>query len=263
MRKRESIIWGLTSEDINKLSSIGVYMISNKTNNKKYIGSTTMKRGFICRWHGHCSDLKLNKHHSIHLQNHVNKHGIENLEFSILEIIDDPSKCREREKYWLDYYGFENTFNISKETDISIGGKNHPCYKKIDDDRVIKLFLNGVKLSKIAEELETNKAKIISTLRLNNINYDYIDSLPLKEIYYRNVLGGEKLKDIASEYNISRTALERRFRKIGLLNRFQVIDAYYDRFKKHIRNGGDKRGFCKKLPMDVASFNTRLKYEKK
>jgi len=263
MGPRNSIIYKLTTEELENLHKFGVYMISNKTNNIKYIGSTTMLRGFLTRWNGHLSDLRLKKHHSNYLQNHVNKYGVEDLQFSILEILEDPKLCRIREKYWLDYYGFENTFNISRETDISVGGKTHPCYIPIDDEKVIMLFNKGVKLSKMAKELGVNKPKIISTLRLNGIDYDYIDSLPLKEIYYRNVLGGEKLKDIVKEYNISRTALERRFRKIGLYNRFQIVDAYFDRFKEHVKKGGEKRDFCKKLPIDVGSLNKRLKNEEK
>lgn len=260
---RGAIIHKLTCEDINKLHMIGVYIISNKTNKFVYIGSTTMKKGFIRRWLGHCSDLKLNKHHSQHLQNHVNKYGIEDLEFSILEIVDNPCDCRIREKYWLDYYGFENTFNISKETDISVGGKNHPCYKEVDDDGIIKMFHSGVKLSKIANAFNINKAKVISTLRLNGISCDYVDTLPLKEIYYRNIMGGERLMDIAKEYNINRVTLEKRFRKIGLGNRFQIIDAYYDRAKKFVLDGGSIETFCNKLPFDPKSFKLRFSNEEK
>lgn len=260
--RRNSILYKLTEENENDLSCFGVYMITNKTNDKKYIGSTSMVRGFRCRWNNHCNDLKLNKHHSIHLQNHVNKYGIEDLNFSIIEILDDISICRKREKYWLDFYGFENTFNISKETDISIGGRSHPCYIPIDTNKVIELFNTGMHLSKMAKELNTTKYKIISELRRSGIGEDYMESLPLRQIYFRHVLGKETTTSLAKEYNVSRTALERRFRKHGYKNRFDIIDEYLDRAKKYTEQGGSWKSFCKKLPFDYISFVRRIDNEK-
>lgn len=61
---------------------IGIYKIQNKINNKLYIGSSKdIKKRFLA----HTSLLKSKKHHSIHLQNAFNKHGIENFTFEILE----------------------------------------------------------------------------------------------------------------------------------------------------------------------------------
>lgn len=60
---------------------IGIYKIENILNSKVYIGSSKdIKR----RWREHLCYLKLNKHHSSHLQYSFNKYGAEVFKFSIL-----------------------------------------------------------------------------------------------------------------------------------------------------------------------------------
>ena len=62
---------------------------------------------FKLRWFHHISSLLLNKHHNNRLQNIVNKYGINNLEFNIIEITL-PENAIIREQYWIDHY---NSFN--------------------------------------------------------------------------------------------------------------------------------------------------------
>lgn len=80
------------------LSKTGVYKIT--LNNKNYVGSTS-KLTFYNRWMIHLKDLKRNKHHSSYLQNAVNKYSIDKLKFEIIEFVE-PTKCIEREQYWID-----------------------------------------------------------------------------------------------------------------------------------------------------------------
>jgi len=58
----------------------GIYIISNSTNDKKYVGSAV---DLIGRYRVHKSLLSRNIHFSKSLQNYVNKYGIETLEFSV------------------------------------------------------------------------------------------------------------------------------------------------------------------------------------
>lgn len=64
----------------------GIYLITNKVNGKKYVGST---HNFELRWRGHRSMLNRKVHFNSHLQNAWNKYGEESFEFSILETLDD------------------------------------------------------------------------------------------------------------------------------------------------------------------------------
>ena len=60
----------------------GIYKISSKINGMFYIGSAI---DFGQRIRKHLSDLRFKKHHSILLQRHCNKYGIESLSFSLIE----------------------------------------------------------------------------------------------------------------------------------------------------------------------------------
>lgn len=69
---------------IEDLKRSRVYKIVNLVNKKVYIGST--KRSFYNRKRSHFLKLKNNIHYNTHLQNAINKYGIENFIFEIITI---------------------------------------------------------------------------------------------------------------------------------------------------------------------------------
>jgi len=92
----------IADSSLKDLQEIGVYKITNLCNSKVYIGST--KKSFVSRYSSHYEKLRTNNHRGYtHLQNSVNKYGIENFEFSIIEICKK-DECLEREKFWINYY---------------------------------------------------------------------------------------------------------------------------------------------------------------
>lgn len=68
--------------DVN-LEKCGIYMISHKSTDLKYIGSTFQKRGFKGRWLQHLNGLKRNVGNKV-LLNIYNKYGLEGFKFSII-----------------------------------------------------------------------------------------------------------------------------------------------------------------------------------
>lgn len=66
----------------------GIYKITNKQNEKFYIGSSV---NIKMRWYAHKSYLRRNIHSNSHLQNAWNKYGEENFIFSILIETDEDS----------------------------------------------------------------------------------------------------------------------------------------------------------------------------
>lgn len=103
----------ILGQDIKTLSSIGVYKIYHKKKPERlYIGSTSKYKsarkfahhGFYRRWYEHYRLLSLGIHSSKYLQNTVNKYGIEDLVFEIVEICDGRSvtEVREREQFHID-----------------------------------------------------------------------------------------------------------------------------------------------------------------
>lgn len=126
----------------------GVYIILNTLNNKYYIGSST--KSINRRFQSHRASLIRGDHENARLQNSVNKHGIDNFSFEILE--EYPAElCRYMEQFWMNMldsanskYGYNicsvatNTFgtkrtpeqcnNISKSLIGKMSGNKHPMW---------------------------------------------------------------------------------------------------------------------------------------
>ena len=96
-----------------------IYCIINIVNNKRYIGSAyDIKKRFST----HLRQLKLNKHHSVHLQRAYNKYGEENF---IIEILTHEPKetILDRETYFLNLLKPE--YNVSKDALAPMKGRKH------------------------------------------------------------------------------------------------------------------------------------------
>lgn len=85
----------------------GIYKITNKINNKCYIGQS---KDIIKRWKTEYKWHKLNRH----LQSAFNKYGLENFDFEILEECS-PNLLNEREQFWITIYNsFDRNFGYNK-----------------------------------------------------------------------------------------------------------------------------------------------------
>jgi len=148
----------------------GIYQIQNKINNKIYIGSAI---DIYNRLHKHVSDLKKNKHHSIHLQRAWNKYGENNFDFNIVENVDNKELLIEREQYWFDIlkpYKKQIGYNISKIAGSQLGltrdnrskeknrqsQKNHKPILQIDlNNNIINEWYGANEISK-KENIDRN-----------------------------------------------------------------------------------------------------------
>lgn len=88
---------------------IGVYAIVNIVSQDFYIGSTFSKQGILGRLSQHLSYLRAGTHVNKFLQNSFNKYREEAFLFFPIEIIEDASQVRTREKFWVDE--LKPTFN--------------------------------------------------------------------------------------------------------------------------------------------------------
>ena len=77
-----------------------IYKITNKINNKVYIGQTikTLEE----RWKQHLSAANNNDHK--HLYQSINKYGKDNFIIEIIDQAKDIDDLNQKEKYWVDYY---------------------------------------------------------------------------------------------------------------------------------------------------------------
>lgn len=132
--------------------SCGIYKITNKVNNKIYIGCS---KNIEHRWNAHKSEAfisgKPQYDYSIHKA--FRKYGLENFLFEIIELTDKDNLF-EREVYWINFYDSYNTgYNETNggDTGPSMPGENNPNakLKEIDIISIRTDLLNGKMLSEV------------------------------------------------------------------------------------------------------------------
>lgn len=99
----------------------GIYKITNKINNKIYIGKANNSDR---RWRDHqrLAFTEGHKEYEKVLYKAFRKYGIENFSFEIIEELEDYSISGEREIYWIQYYdSYNNGYNENLGGD---GGSN-------------------------------------------------------------------------------------------------------------------------------------------
>lgn len=126
-----------------------IYLITNKTNSKKYVGQT--KRTLEQRWKDHIYKKKNL------IGKAIKKYGANNFKIKVLEKCDI-NKLNKRERYWIKYY---NTFE-EKGYNLTPGGESRDVFT----DSIRK------KLSKKARGKNNNQATISEKTALN-IYEDY------------------------------------------------------------------------------------------
>lgn len=100
------------------MKKTGIYKIVNLITEKVYVGSAV---DIDDRWYKHKKLLVSKKHHSPKLQNSVDKHGLENFLF---EIIEECSKevLIEKEQYWIDKLcSYKDGYNVCPKAGSSLG----------------------------------------------------------------------------------------------------------------------------------------------
>lgn len=131
---------------------IGIYKILNKNNGKSYIGSSI---NCLQRISKHKSLLKHNKHLNNYLQNSYNKNGIDNFEFSIIEICNE-NDLEIREQYYIDLLG---NYNITKIVERNIPSETSK----------LKMSETRLKMHKLGLLSKTTKAILQYDLESNLI----------------------------------------------------------------------------------------------
>lgn len=135
-----------------------IYKITNKINNKIYIGKTLFS--IEKRWQEHCHDSKINTKEKRPLYSAMRKYGIENF---CIEKIEECSEdiVNEREIYWIEYYGsFKYGYNATEGGD----GKHYLDYDLICE--TYKQVQNG---AEVARRLGINEDSVFSVLKIRGI----------------------------------------------------------------------------------------------
>jgi|688.fasta_scaffold115490_5 hypothetical protein len=190
----------------------GIYRITNKVNNKIYIGSAY---NLSNRFSTHKYSLRNNKHKNPHLQSAWNLYDEKDFIFEILEIVEDKTKIIEREQYYLDLYNpCDNSigYNIAKKAGNTAGvkvsletrqkqsesAKKRPKYKWTEEQK--------------QNRKKTRKGQVMPWAKLNWGLVNEIRKLYTDGVFQR---------EIAKKYNLAQTTVSEIIRNVIW------IDEYY------------------------------------
>lgn len=100
-----------------RVHQIGIYKIQSISQPEKfYIGSSI---DIFARWYSHKLGLKRNKHHSVKLQEHYNKYGLDDLIFTILIECDKRLIAVTEQSYLDDLKPYFNTATKATSSEIA------------------------------------------------------------------------------------------------------------------------------------------------
>lgn len=133
-----------------------IYQITNKLNNKVYIGKTEFS--IEKRFKEHCKDAYREKNEHRPLYAAIRKYGVENFEITLIEETNNPE---EREIYWIEQKrSFKNGYNAT------MGGDG---VKYIDYDLVIATYKELKSIIDTAKKLNIHEDSVSHILESNNI----------------------------------------------------------------------------------------------
>lgn len=182
----------------------GIYKITNTITNKIYIGSAINIEN---RWNQHRTYLSKGNHRLPKLQNSVNKHGISNF---IFEVIEECSKdlLIEREQYWINVLdSYNNGYNSRPIAHSNLGLKFSDEHKsKISKSHKGKIVSEESK-KKMSEHWKEyykthevyNKGKTQETSKETREKL----SKAFKGKTYEEIYGPEKAKEMREKRRIS------------------------------------------------------------
>ena len=160
----------------------GIYVISNLIDDRVYVGSAV---SLSHRKSTHFFQLRNNKHCNSHLQNFVNKYGLDKLRFNVIELCDK-SELIKREQFW--FSKFEYKFNIALFAGSTLGRVYSESTKKKISDSLKNAGLKGIpkseetknamrkpKSDKHKENIKKAQKAVIKTVYQYDLNINLIN----------------------------------------------------------------------------------------
>ena len=181
-----------------------IYKITNKLNNKVYIGQTIQKP--IERFYQHCAK-KCDKYIlNMVIHKAIFKYGKDNFTFEVIEEVPK-QQLNEREEYWIKYYNsYTDGYNSTKG-----GQKGNKPFKNIDNKAIIEQYQQGKSLRTIGKMFNIDKATVKSILIRNNIKLRTTRTYKLSQEDRANIIldveQGLPRNTIISKWNISKSYL--------------------------------------------------------
>lgn len=207
------------------MKTFEVYKITNKVNNKIYIGITNQGAGV--RYLHHLYEARSGSPFPIH--NAIRKYGKNNFTLEIVELCETSEILKEREKYWIAFYNSTDRsigYNMTEGGDGTFGRKHSEETKEKIRQKALGRKISEETRKKMSNSHKVNysdsqrKAVAESNARRAKpvLVYD-LDMNLLKEF--------KSLKETASEMKIHTTTIRKSIRggKIGFNYIFRYKNA--------------------------------------
>ena len=227
----------------------GIYSITNKVNNKVYIGSS---KNIFNRKSQHYSELRGNYHVNIFLQRAWNKYGEHNFKFEIVEVVQDIDMLLWVEQKYLDTLYDEglNCYNLNPKADKPPKGICKPCalyslngeyIKKFNSIRDCSIYV-GVNEGTIKGAISRKNSSVISKymVRLIEDGLSFKDNIPRFVPYNETtiyVLDGEdnikhifyKIEDVCKHIdgNLNRESYTLISNSLTMIHKYNGIKVIY------------------------------------
>ena len=162
-----------------------IYKITNKINNKIYIGKTTHTVQY--RWNQHTSASFTDKNkldYNYLLHKAIRKYGKENFSLEILEKVEDEKVLSEKEMYYIKLYNSCVLEDNANGYNMTYGGEGP---NKINKEKILELWLEGngtVKISEITGHDCNYIKNLLNTFKEYNKEEDFLRNHGTKVYQY-------------------------------------------------------------------------------
>jgi predicted GIY-YIG superfamily endonuclease len=228
----------------------GIYKILNTNTNKIYIGSSNdIER----RFKEHLYLLKNNKHHSTKLQRSYNKTKDKNVfKFEIIEEVQDESKLKEREQYYIDLYdAFNAGYNCCAESDnLKYTYKNEK--KKIKDKNRNEYYNEFIELYN-----QYNNILIFSNIFLNRLLKKHYKSPVYTTI---NTMIKWFIDNYGTNYKVEVTAQGNQQYYLVINNEQENRIAFYKYYQGKMYNSKCDTDMCINILKNKGLYNENIHY---
>jgi len=226
-----------------------IYLVTNTTNRKVYVGKVKFPRTIEVRWHRHLTiGRKLRKDresnpekviYASHFKNALAKYDESVWQVSQLDVAFNLEELNKKERYWIKMYDSMNPKKGYNMTEGGDGGSPRPeiielLREKTSERWKNKDFIekqsNGVKAKWQEEEYIEKQRQAMERKQispeykgiLRKIHLKLSKIIENKEEFLHDIKEGMKLQELIEKYNMSHPTLLKNIRKI--LGKFGVKD---------------------------------------
>lgn len=191
-----------------------IYCITNKINNKKYIGKT--EDSVEERFKEHLNSINTKRDYNRPLYRAIRKYGKEYFYIETLEEVDT-DKLNEREIYWISFYDtYHNGYNATE------GGDGQSLYNK---DAIWEYYLQVQNIAKTARKFQCDRRVVRSVINAHGVYNDKNIQRPIYQLSKKDgkiINSFNTLADAARFCNKTKSGL-----KEALIYPYKTYAGYY------------------------------------